>query len=494
MAQWNEPGCSATPVWRKISTTARRVHVHEPAVEAQRLESVMDRSASFASSPAGALFGLWLGVLAILLMTISPLALVSFGLNYDEPGGNPLEKIHPATLLAAALVLVAAMNSGNPLTWLIGNAERHPILILYLGAIALLIVHSIRVVNLPFTHFFDTFVLPAMIFLLYKGMSDVRAHRLALLVHALMFVNAAIGIGEFATGLRLTPIVAAGIVIDDDWRSTALLGHPLANASLTGAYLLMLALGGGRDLSWLTRSSAFVVNAGGMIVFGGRAATVLLVALLAALLLQRAYHIVRGARFDTTNILKTLVVAPLAGLGITVLAEQGFFDQFLNRFVDDKGSAETRSEMFELFNHMSWHELLLAPDAQLMESLRFRYGLEFGIESFWVSFVMSYGLLAGIVFFVALIAFSLDIVRMVRPGAIWAFVFFYAVASTSVSLSAKSPLLAVFVFMVLVLMHRNQAQATPADVVSPDAALAPRSPPARRRAPLPEPAHPDLAA
>lgn len=454
----------------------------------------MDRSTAMTYSPAGALFGLWLGVLAVILMTISPLALVSFGLSYDEPGGSPLEKIHPATLLAAVLVLFAAMSSGNPLTWFIGNAERHPILILYLSAIALLIVYSIRVVNLPFTHFFDTFVLPAMIFLLYKGMSNVRARRLALLVHAVMLVNAGIGIGEFVTGLRLTPIVAAGIVIEDDWRSTALLGHPLANASLTGAYLLMLALGGDRDLAWLLRTLAFVVSAGGMIVFGGRAATIMLLVLLAALLLLRGFHVVRGARFDTTNILKTLVMVPLAGFGITVLAEQGFFDQFLGRFVDDKGSAETRSEMFELFNHMSWHELLLAPDAQLMETLRFRYGLEFGIESFWVGFVMSYGLIAGIMFFIALIAFSLEIVRMVRPGAIWAFVFFYAVASTSVSLSAKSPLLAVFVFMVLVLMHREHAEPRSADVATPDATWPPRSPPPRHRAPLAEPARPELTA
>ena len=454
----------------------------------------MDRSATLTFSPAGPLFGLWLGVLAIILMTISPLALVSLGLNYDETGGNPLEKIHPATTLAAILVLFAAMSSGNPLSCLIANAERHPVLILYLGTIALLIVHSIRVVNLPFTHFFDTFVLPAMIFLLYKDISDARAHRLALLVHVLMFVNASIGIGEFITGLRLTPIVAAGIIIDDDWRSTALLGHPLANASLTGAYLLMLALGGGRSHSWLLRSTAFIVNAGAMIVFGGRAATVILVILLAAMLLRHGYHIMRGARFDTANILKTLVVAPVAGLGITVLAEQGFFDQFLQRFVDDKGSAETRSEMFELFHHMSWHELLLAPDAQLMETLRFRHGLDFGIESFWVSFIMSYGLIAGLVFFIALIAFSIDIVRMVRPGAIWAFVFFYAVASTSLSLSAKSPLLAVFTFMVLVLMHRDQDEPLPAAVEQPDAAMAPRSPPPRRKAPLPEPSRPDLAA
>ena len=406
------------------------------------------------SIPDGRLFGLLLGVIVIVLFTISPLALVQFGFNYDETGGNPLEKIHPATLIAAATVLLAGIASGNPITWLIEQTGRQPLLAVYLVAILLLILHSIRVVHLPFTQFFDTFVLPALIFLLYKDMSDERARSLAWIIHFLMFANALIGIGEFASGLRLTPIVASGVVIDDDWRSTALLGHPLANASLTGCYLLMLALGAGREMPWVLRTIAAVSNAAGMIVFGGRAATVLLIALLGLLLLLRLVAILRGAQFDKSSVLKFLLLAPVVALVLAVLAEAGFFDQFVQRFIDDKGSADARSEMFELFRFMSWHELWLAPDAQLMETLRFRFGLDFGIESFWISFIMSYGLIASIVFFAALLAFSYDVARNVRDGAVWAFVFFYLVATTSVSLSAKSPLLAIFTMMLLVLMHR----------------------------------------
>lgn len=406
------------------------------------------------SVPDGPIFGLLLGVLTIVLFTISPLALVHLGLNYDEPGGNPLEKVHPATLMAAVLVLAAAMASGNPLSWLVEHTGRHPLLIIYVGAIALLILHSIRVVNLPFTQFFDTFVLPAFIFLLFKDISDARARHLAWVIHMAMIANAVIGIGEFSSGLRLTPIVASGVVIDDDWRSTALLGHPLANASLTGSYLLMLALGAGRGSPWLLRVVAFVTNAAGMIVFGGRAASVLLVVLLGLLLLLRLVAIMRGAPFARSTVLKVLVLAPVVALVITVLAESGFFDQFMERFVDDKGSADTRTEMFELFRYMSWHELLLAPDAQLMETLRFRFGLDFGIESFWISFIQAYGLIASLVFFAALLGFSYDVARHVRRGAVWAFLFFYLVATTSVSLSAKSPLFGIFVLMLLVLMHR----------------------------------------
>lgn len=411
--------------------------------------------------PQTRVFGGALVVLALLLMTISPLALVSFGLSYEETGGSPLEKIHPATLLAAVLVAAAAASAGNPLTWALRRIDQSPALLPYLVVIVLLVLHATRVVHLPFTHFIDTFVLPVLILLLFRDMSPRRARLQSHIVHLVMLANAIVGLGEFATGLRLTPLVAAGVVIDDDWRSTALLGHPLANASLTGAYLLMLAFGGGRDLGPVPRLAAFAVNAGAMIAFGGRAASVMLLVMLAGLLLVRTVDILRGRRFRPLVIVKALSLAALAALGVTVLAEFGFFDQFLTRFVDDKGSADARTEMFELFRHIPLSELMLGPDARQIETLRFHYGLDFGIESFWIAFMLSHGIIASLAFFAALGYFTRDCLSNMRGGAIWAFVFFYAVASTSVSLSAKSPLLGIFTFMALVLMrHTHPAPAS----------------------------------
>jgi hypothetical protein len=414
------------------------------------------------NTPPGSWFGLALGLLVISMMTVSPLALIELGFAYDEAGGNALEKIHPATMLAAVLLLAAGAHAGNPIPWLLANATESRSLLPYLAVIVLLIVFSMRVVHLPFTHFFDTFVLPVMIYLLFKDMREERGRNLARLVHLLMMVNAGIGVFEFASGLRLTPIVAGGIVIEDDWRSTALLGHPLANASLTGCYLLLLSLGGGRDLPASLRLVAFLLNAAGMVVFGGRAATVLLIVLLVLLALTRLADILRGGRFSPVSVLKGLILVPVSALIMVVAAEAGFFDRFISRFFDDKGSAETRAEMFELFNHIPFSELLLAPDARQIETLQFHYGLDFGIESFWISFVLSYGLVASLVFFAALLAFSIDVIRRIGAGSPWAFVFFYGVASTSVSLSAKSPLLGIFTLMLLVLLRLPRRATAPA--------------------------------
>ena len=273
-----------------------------------------------------------------------------------------------------------------------------------------------------------------------------------------MVLNAVIGIGEFITGERLTPIVASGMVIADDWRSTALLGHPLANASLTGAYLLSLALGGAKDLPKPFAAGAFIVNAAAMVVFGGRASSVILLVLLGVLAARGGFRILRGERFDKTAVLTALIVIPIVALALTTLVEAGFFDQFLARFIDDKGSAEARVYMFELFQHLSWYELLLAPDPDQMATLKRIYDLDFGIESFWISFVLSYGIIPGLAFFAALFLFCRDVLRSIRPGGIWVFVFFFLVASTSVSLSSKSTVFAELLLMMLVMFRRPQTE------------------------------------
>ena len=54
------------------------------------------------------------------------------------------------------------------------------------------------------------------------------------------------GYFEYFTGLRLTPNFQGGEIITYDWRATALFGHPLSNALLTGTYLLVITGAGGR--------------------------------------------------------------------------------------------------------------------------------------------------------------------------------------------------------------------------------------------------------
>src|SRR6185312_476275 len=173
---------------------------------------------------------------------------------------------------------------------------------------------------------------------------------------------------------------------------------------------------------------------------------------------QGVFRVLQGKRFDKTAMLTALIVIPVLAVTVIGLEEAGFFDQFLSRFVDDNGSAETRVEMFALFQHLSWYELLFVPDPGQIETLKRVYGLDFGIESFWVSFVLNYGIIPGLAFFATLFLFCRDVVRAIRPGGVWVFVFFFLVASTSVSLSSKSTVFAELLLMMLVMFRRPQTE------------------------------------
>ncbi len=407
------------------------------------------------SPPRGALFGIALAAIIVLLLTLSGLALTELGWNYGEAGGRALEKMHPGTLVAAAVLLLSAAMRGNPLTAFIRTLEAHPGIIVYFAGIAMLMAHAVFVAGLPFTVFIDTFVLPAIMFLLLRDISEERRQRLAWLVHALFAINAVLGIAEFTLGFRLTPLYVEGEVLEAEWRSSALLGHPLANAILTGCYIILLVKGGARDLPAMLRPVVFTLAAIGMVVFGGRAATALMLVAMAGIGLARATQILRGARFESRSLLIGLLMVPVVAVAIIALQQSGFFDQFLARIVDDEGSASTRVEMFELFKYLNWYDFLFGPDPRQIATLMAQYGLLYGIESFWVAMMLLHGLVVSFLFFGALFLFCREVVISAGPAAFAVFLYFFAVASTSVSLSAKSPVFAIMVMLTFLLGDRT---------------------------------------
>jgi hypothetical protein len=83
-------------------------------------------------------------------------------------------------------------------------------------------------------------------------------------------------------------------------------------------------------------------------------------------------------------------------------------------------------------------------------------GLEYGIESFVVAFILNYGLIAMVVFFPPLAVFFYLVARATGPGGTLATMYFLAVCLTSISLSSKSPSLSIFVLLLLVLLRTDR--------------------------------------
>lgn len=403
-------------------------------------------------------FGQWLLLVAILLFfAVSPQVLFVLGLNYEAPGGSALHKVHPGTFVLMAAVLAIALARGNPIGFGAAFLARTPETMPYLFGCGLLLWHIVGVQKVPFTPVIDTFLMPVLLLAAVRSCDATTRSRLGRLLHLLMGLNALVALAEFLTGWRLTPYYAGTVLITDDWRSTALLGHPLGNAAVTGVYVLLLVAGGG-GLTPARRSAMLALQMAAVVSFGGRAALVVLLAVLALLAVAGLVRVLRGGRIDLRQAAAAAAILPLLAVLGGALFEAGFFDRLLTRFVSDGGSAGTRLAMFRLFEVVPLKDLLIGPDPAVIETYKIVEGLEFGIESFWVGFVLNYGLIVSLIFFAGLGAFCAALVRIAGPGAVLPLLFFFVVASTSVSISAKSVVLGQITALVLILLSREPAQ------------------------------------
>jgi hypothetical protein len=393
------------------------------------------------------------GLLGIsLFFLLSPMLLYKWGFSYEGVGGSAFEKVHPGTWLVLLALGLRAMASGRPLS-LLDEFVRPPALALYIFAWAVLLGFTIFIKKGPFTPLIDTFLQPAMVFVLATAMSEAEKKRTALLIHLLLNINALLGLFEYLTGYRLTPYVAGTLLIESDWRSTALLGHPLANAMMTGSYILVMGIGGGRDLPKLLRPVIIGLQFLGMIAFGGRSALVLTLLLLCCVGLWNFARFLRGERTDLLQAGLIMLAMPVVVTLMVGAINGGFFDQMIERFVNDNGSAKARVIMLKLFNYVSWEDLVFGPDQALITSLQHTEGIEYGIESFWVAFVLTNGLAMSFIFFPALVAFSFLLVTRTTASTGVLLVYFYLLASTSVSMSAKTPAFGMFIILILTMLR-----------------------------------------
>jgi hypothetical protein len=405
-----------------------------------------------------ALAGGLTAVAVALLFLVSGLMLQAMGIAYDTAGGALWQKIHPATYAAFLAVICLALARVDIVGFIDDVARWHKGTMLFLGLWVLLFVHVAVFVHSSIAPIVDTFLLPVMLLILLTRVSEAQASTLAIFVHAAMTANALIALFEFSTGARLTPLVAENITLVADWRSSALLGHPLQNALLTATYTLIMVQGGGRDLSRMVRLGVIVLQIAALVVFGGRVATLLLLAFAGVALTIQLWRAVRLRQLTSMNAAIFAAIVTMTVVGLALLIGGGFFDLFLKRFAQDQGSADARVAMFDLLSQMPFFAFLFGSDPEHVATLQRLEGIEFGIESFWVAFVAFYGIVISIPFFAGLIAFLLDVKRMARAPAGWAIFFFIAVCSTSLSLAGKTTAFAIFVAMVLLLL-RPQADA-----------------------------------
>lgn len=391
---------------------------------------------------------------------ISAMVLSNWGLAYEATNGTVLEKLHPGSWMVFLAFGLAMLGSGNPARFLDGIVKRQPGLLVFLLTFALAFWQLVFVQNAGFTPLIDTFLMPVALTVLLGRMEERWKRRIAVFMHIFFAANALLGLYEFLTGFRLTPFVAGTVLIEGDWRSTALLGHPLANAVVTGCYVVAICGGGARELPGLSRVLAVGLQMAGMIAFGGRSSLVIMLLFVVVSAGRQLALFGAGARkISLPQAALVAVALPLLCGAVAAIAQGGFFDLLAGRFVDDNGSAQARIIMLRLFEVISLPDLMFGPDQSHIHSLQQLEGIEYGLESFWLATILGYGLIVSLIFFSGLFAFLYELAKGSTAGGTHVLLFFFIIASTSVSLSAKTHVFGLVVAIILVLLRKPPATA-----------------------------------
>jgi hypothetical protein len=211
--------------------------------------------------------------------------------------------------------------------------------------------------------------------------------------------------------------------------------------------------------------------------FGGRTALVTVLLVIGCFAALEIFRILRGGRTSLPTAIAAICLLFVAAAGIFAALELGIFDKMLVRFSSDKGSTLARYATFDLLSHFDWRELILGPNPVRANALQTQWGLNYGIEDFWISCIVQFGIIHTVLLTIGLAGLFAEMLQR-ASGAAWAIVLLIVVvAASSVSFSSKNIQLAQFVFLITLLLPRGRRIAAP-------------TPPASRRRHRPIAAYP----
>jgi hypothetical protein len=395
-------------------------------------------------------------VLAIVLIGTVPLTLLSYWkINYVSSGGGFYEKFHPATYVAVAAFLLLLVRRADP----IGEVDRMftdaKLTLIYLFSVALVFVQAL-VLERPATAAVDTFVLPLLLCLVVWQLAPQQRRPLVWAVHAVVLLNVALGYFEYLSGHRLIPLTVGDVLVTGDWRSTALLGHPLSASAFIAGYTLTLILRPSLCPWAVLRYALILCCLGSLTMFGGRTALSMVLAVIAIVTAREMLRFLTGARASLLGVIVAVGAIAIVCAAALALIEAGAIDKMINRFSSDNGSALARVATLRLLTYFDWRELLLGPDPAHAASLQRMAGLRLGIENFWIACIVQYGIVHTALLTIGLICFFIEVLKRSLPAARVLVLFVVITAASSVSFSSKNTNLAEFIVLIVVLLPRER--------------------------------------
>lgn len=381
----------------------------------------------------------------LLRILLSGPVLNILGIDYGGEEGSPFGKIHPGGYFIYMSFLMLIFSRGNPLLSLVEIARRQTAFFAFFAIYLLLIAYWLLRGPKGIGVMFDVHIVAPMaaIVLSYAPRSYCRA--IVYLVFAMTILNGMVGLGEAMTHKRIFSFDPDWEVLHQDYfRSSAFLGHPLANAAFSSLGLFIaLSL----RMPPLLKAVGFLILLSSLIAFGGRSALGFsLLGLLVLGIVELRGRLSKGPQ----NVLQMLagaaivLIVPLMCAGfLYVLLHSGMGERLMayNTVGDD--SAETRLMAFKVFDRMSLPDLIFGSDGEQTMALASQIGVKdptSDIENPWILMLLFLGAIMFSVWFLGWAAYVRQLMIGSSAGVRIAVIVYYALASTSNSFGRQDPI------------------------------------------------------
>ncbi|WP_424629173.1 VpsF family polysaccharide biosynthesis protein [Bradyrhizobium sp. SYSU BS000235] len=408
---------------------------------------------------AGPIIQRMMAIYVVLMFFVSANVLDTIGYDYSSIDGSPIMKIHVATYFLVALFGL----------FIVSYPQKSDLFRYYLatklGTIYFFLACTFALINIVlegrngFGMYFDTDLNLFLCCMLLPFVSPANMTRLERFVHWFFALNAVYAIFDLATGIKFFPLIAYspdGITTIES-RAAGFLSHPLHAATITSVYVVSLLTGAGRELRPNLRNPMIVLQMGALLAFGGRTAFILMLLILSLTVLWRSFRFLAGVRIAHRDIVVAVASLPIGIAALSLMAAMGAFDQLLERFVEDGGSARSRVLMVPLIRSFNWGDLLWGASTDYVRSQIYSFGLEWGVENPFLQIGVFQGVVIALLIMVGFLLLLYDVYNRLSPRVIFPMMIFVALCSTFGSFSQRFTAFAIFIVVISALFRRDDA-------------------------------------
>lgn len=376
--------------------------------------------------------------LLVILLFIGTGVLGFFSYDLADPSAPFFFKIHPATYLIFGILLYQIIIGEFSMLENVYNETYTRYYSICIVSLLLYLFVSDKFTGIAFI--IDTLLVPSLLFSYLLSKDYILRKKIVRLSFYMIFINSIVGIFERIFSFHLFPII---FTYGDEFRSTALLGHPLNNALITFIFILYILV---NDISHLKKNILLVILFTALICYGSRGS--LAVSVLAFLIFygipllfsKRIYY--KNANKFVLLLLMAFTISLLMYLLLyTPLGER----LTTTSFFDD--SANVRLESLDIIDWGSLENYFWAETENSIEYYSYLYNVEI-IENFWVVWILKFGLIFTIPIFIFLVFLLVRINKIQEwKGAFLSVFLFMLAAGTNNSLASYTSAISIFVIL-----------------------------------------------